>query len=58
MTEKNPQEQTRIEKIHTLPLNKVTEVKNFVDFLRQRNEDRRLTQDATPSFSLISAFNV
>lgn len=40
------QEQTLIEKIRTLPPDKVAEVEDFVDFLRQRNEDRRLTQAA------------
>lgn len=46
MTEQNMQEQTLIEKIRTLPPEKVAEVEDFVDFLRQRNEDRRLTQAA------------
>ena len=47
MTEQNPQEQALIEKILALPPDKIAEVENFVDFLRQRNEDRGLTQAAT-----------
>lgn len=44
---KQDQEQIIIEKIRTLPPDKIVEVEDFVDFLRQRNEDRRLTQAAT-----------
>ena len=44
MREQNMQKQTLIEKIRTLPPERVLEVEDFVDFLRQRNEDRRLTQ--------------
>ena len=39
-------EQTLIEKIRDLSADKVTEVEDFVDFLRQRNSDRRLVQAA------------
>ena len=46
MGEQNLHEQTLIEKIRSLPPNRVTEVEDFVDFLHQRNEDRRLTQAA------------
>jgi len=46
MAEQHLQEQTLIEKISTLPPNKVDEVEDFVDFLRQRSEDRLLTQAA------------
>lgn len=38
------QEQTLIEKIRTLPPERVAEVEDFVDFLRQRDEDRRLVR--------------
>ena len=58
MTEQNPQEQMRIEKISTLPPDKVADVENFMDFLRQHNEDRRLIQAVTSGFSLISAVNI
>jgi len=44
--EQNVQEQALIEKIRTLPPERVVEVENFVDFLRQRNEDHRLTRVA------------
>jgi hypothetical protein len=43
---KQDQEQVLIEKIRTLPPDKIVEVEDFVDFLRQRNEDRRLTEAA------------
>ena len=46
MRERNMQKETLIEKIRTLPPERVLEVEDFVDFLRQRNEDRRLTQAA------------
>ena len=41
-------EQTLIEKIRDLPPEKVVEVEDLVDFLRQRDEDRRLVR-APPS---------
>ncbi|MGA2401229.1 MAG: DUF2281 domain-containing protein [Syntrophobacteraceae bacterium] len=41
------QEQTLIEKIRTLPPERVAEVEDFVDFLRQRGEDRRLVRAAS-----------
>ena len=44
MREQKIQEQTLIKKIRTLPPESVAEVENFVDFLRQRSEDQRLTQ--------------
>jgi hypothetical protein len=43
---KQDQEQVLIKKIRTLPPDKIVEVEDFVDFLRQRNEDRRLTEAA------------
>jgi hypothetical protein len=36
-----------LSKMRDLPPEKVAEVEDFVDFLRQRQEDRRLTQAAT-----------
>ena len=36
-----------IEKIRALPPEKVAEVEDFVDFLRLRDEDRRLARAAT-----------
>lgn len=47
MRAQNQQEHTLIEKIRTLQPDKVAEVENFVDFLRQRNEDTHLIQAAT-----------
>lgn len=38
------QEQELIEKIRQLPLDKQTEVEDFVEFLKCRDEDLRLTQ--------------
>jgi hypothetical protein len=41
----NPlREQDLIEKIRTLPAEKLGELEDFVDFLRQRTDDRRLTE--------------
>ena len=39
-------EETLIEKIRTLPPERVAEVEDFVDFLRLRDDDRRLVQTA------------
>ena len=47
MREQNMHEQTLIEKIRTLPPEKIAEVEDFVDFLRQRNEDLLLTKACT-----------
>ena len=41
------QEQALLEKIRTLPPERVIEVEDFIDFLRHRNEDRRLTMAAS-----------
>jgi hypothetical protein len=41
------QQQTLIRKIETLSPARIAEVEDFVDFLRQRDEDRRLTEAAT-----------
>ncbi len=40
------QEQELIEKIRQLPPDRQAEVEDFVDFLKGRDEDRRLTQAA------------
>ena len=42
----NTQIETLIEKIRILPPEKLVEVEDFVDFLRQREEDRLLTRAA------------
>ena len=39
-------EQTLIDKIRALPPEKVLEVEDFIDFLRQYSVDRQLTQAA------------
>jgi hypothetical protein len=40
-------EQVLIEKIRQLPPQRLAEVEDFVDFLRMREEEQRLTQAAT-----------
>ena len=40
-------EQVLIEKIRQLPPQRLAEVEDFVDFLRAREDDQRLTQEAT-----------
>lgn len=40
-------ESTLFEKIRTLPPDKIAEVEEFVDFLRQRDEEKRLTLAAS-----------
>ena len=39
-------EQVILEKLKTLPPQRLAEVEDFVDFLRSREEDRRLVQAA------------
>ena len=50
-------EQAIIEKLKGLPPERVAEVEDFVDFLRTRSEEQRLTQAATkastPAFSKV-----
>ena len=46
MAKQSLQEQRLIEKIRTLPPEKVAEVEDFVEFLRQRGEDHLLIQSA------------
>ncbi len=48
-------EQAIIEKIKGLPPERVAEVEDFVDFLRTRSDDQRLTQAATKASA--PAFN-
>jgi hypothetical protein len=43
----NPQVATLIEKLRILPPEKLIEVEDFVDFLQQREEDRRLIRSVT-----------
>ena len=44
MAQSKPSEQELLEKIRRLPPERVAEVEDFVDFLRQRDEERELTQ--------------
>ncbi len=41
---KDEQVQDLLEKIRNLPPDKAAEVEDFVDFLRQRDQDRKLTR--------------
>jgi hypothetical protein len=43
----NRSEEELIEKIKSLPPDKLSEVEDFVDFLRQRGDDRRLARAVT-----------
>jgi hypothetical protein len=40
-------ERELVEKIRSLPADKLAEVEDFVDFLRQREEERRLVRAVT-----------
>jgi hypothetical protein len=42
-----PSEEELLEKIRRLPPERVAEVEDFVDFLRQRDEERGLTEAAS-----------
>ena len=46
-----------IEKINTLPTNRIAEVEDFVDFIRQRDQDRSLVRAAraasAPAFAAV-----
>ncbi len=44
MTPTSDQERILIQKIRTLSPDKITEVEDFVDFLSQRNRDRKFLQ--------------
>jgi hypothetical protein len=46
MSMTNHQEGTLIEKLRTLPPERVAEVEDFVDFLRLRDEEQKLTRAA------------
>ncbi len=46
MNRQTIQDETLIKKIRSLRPERVAEVEDFVDFLRQRDEDRRLVQAA------------
>jgi len=46
MRDQNVHDQALIEKIRSLPPEKIVEVEDFVDFLRQRSEDRFLSETA------------
>jgi hypothetical protein len=43
----NRSEQELLEKIKSLPPDKLSEVEDFIDFLRQRGDDRRLARAMT-----------
>ncbi len=47
MAQAKPSESKLLEKIRSLPPERVNEVEDFVDFLRLRNEERSFTQVAT-----------
>ena len=53
----HPNEQVILEKLKSLPPERVAEVEDFVDFLRARNDERSLTraaaQTAAPAFSKV-----
>ncbi len=46
MSQVTTREETLIEKLRELPAEKLAEVEDFIDFLRERDEDRRLVQAA------------
>lgn len=46
MSHSTTREETLIEKLRELPPEKLAEVEDFIDFLRDRDEDRHLTQAA------------
>ena len=47
MAKPKPTEEELLAKIRRLPPERVAEVEDFVDFLRQRDEERGLTQAAS-----------
>ncbi len=47
MAQTKPSEQVLLEKIRTLPPERVAEVEDFIDFLRQRDEEQQLTEAAS-----------
>lgn len=52
-----PANQALIEKINTLTLDRLAEVEDFVDFIRQRDQDRAITRAASaasaPAFAAV-----
>jgi hypothetical protein len=52
-----PANQALIEKLNTLPMDRLTEVEDFVDFLRSRDQDRALFRAAQaasePAFAAV-----
>lgn len=46
MRDQNAEDQGLIEKLRSLPPEKIAEVEDFIDFLRHRSEDRILTEAA------------
>lgn len=44
-----------IEKINALPVDRLAEVEDFVDFIRQRDQDRAVTRAVTRAASAASA---
>ena len=44
---RHPDEQELLEKLRTLPPARVAEVEDFIDFLRQRDDDAQLTNAAS-----------
>lgn len=36
-----------IDKLETLPPERIAEIEDFIDFIKQRNQDQQLTQAAT-----------
>lgn len=44
---RHPDEEQLLRKIRTLPPERVAEVEDFIDFLRQRGEDEQLTEAAS-----------
>jgi Protein of unknown function (DUF2281) len=47
MPVKKRREQELVEKIRSLPPDKLAEVEDFIDFLRQRRDERRLASAVT-----------
>ena len=52
-----PANQALIEKLNTLPVDRLAEVEDFVDFIRQREHDRAIlraaTEASTPAFAAV-----
>ena len=43
----SPKEQDLLQKIRSLPVDKIAEIEDFVDFVRYKNEDLQLNRAAT-----------